>query len=375
MDPFGDKAKDVVNSSSDAEEEDDDENGVEDAELGERVPLDEAEVLHLAENIGCAPVGLEEFDMTGLHIPCNFPIRLLWEWLRVHKAVSLRKLAIRLDYMDDVDMPAFARYLQAAGGSVKHLKLALGLSGRDVGDMPEVMALEEARVQLRAILQSFISHEVLAHSNGLESVSLELIYFYDIGNDRPLSLLSLEEMVKAIPGKSLKRLEIQVWTDLASDGDVSLEVEARKWKSGDTILADQDVFPELKEVVVTVTVVEDINFTEYYSGEMDGLDGEDSTVNEGLISKRLELLFPKCLERGIPTILPAFAFARLITSDPLAIPWTTPLSSTTQLENASISTDAEPSARSYGVAFRSSSSAPGSRFTPIYQSSAHTGQS
>ncbi|ESK87509.1 hypothetical protein Moror_2047 [Moniliophthora roreri MCA 2997] len=188
-------------------------------------------------------------------------------------------------------MPSFARYLTKVGDSLKEMKIELGLSGRNTNDMPSPSDIDKARVMLKSVLKSFVSDKVLSHSSGLENLHLDMIYFYDIENDRPFSLISLEELVKAIPNKSLKRLNILVWTDMSSEG----VEEGHKWRNGDVLLANQ--FPSLVQVVVTVTVVQDMNFNEYYSGTMDdlGMDELDESVIEG----RVEKLFPRCREKGI----------------------------------------------------------------------------
>ncbi|ESK83242.1 hypothetical protein Moror_15086 [Moniliophthora roreri MCA 2997] len=258
-------------------------------------PNDE-QVLRIAENLGAAPGSLCDLTVAGRWLYIPFPLRILWEWLRLNEVTSIRTLDIRLEYMEPHDLPAFARYLEMLGEGLKELKWHLGLAGREWEPNPAPDNLVEGRCECRCLLRYLVDHKVLTKSTGIEEATFECLFFYDIVFDRPNSIISPNTLFSSLEGRSLKRLIITVWTDLEGaffidhgDTDHGASEEAA-WYAADATLANGELFPVLKEVVVKVTVVRDRNYKRYYDGE---------ELSELEITKKVDKFFPQCRAKDL----------------------------------------------------------------------------
>ncbi|KAK7024441.1 hypothetical protein VNI00_016292 [Paramarasmius palmivorus] len=272
--------------------------------MGEQSVLDDGQVLAIADFLGGAPANLQVLEVTGETVFCPFPLRILWEWLRKGGACHLQSLDIRLEYMQPADdLPALARYLEAVGSELKMLKVYTGHKGRDIDPYPGPGEMGDARCILRQLLRNIVEKKVFSKSEGIEEATFECIFFYDLAHKHPMSLIEPDKLISSLSGKSLKRLNLSIWTDCAEARYSDLEEEASldevAWRNADTLIADEKIFPALKQVVVSVTVARDHHFEEEYDLNVEEGDIPAEELSEDHVVQWMEKYMPKCIAKGI----------------------------------------------------------------------------
>ncbi|KAK7034529.1 hypothetical protein VNI00_012376 [Paramarasmius palmivorus] len=257
-----------------------------------RIPgLDEARAISLAQDAPSAPVTITEVKLDSIRGSNGIPYAVLFEWLRLGGA-SLRSLFIRLDVMHELDLPSFVRYLHHSSPNLEKLEFEAPYYGRDLAETMDFEMLMEARLELMAKFKTLFEQKPFEKCAAVQDITVRRMFLYELFNGVSVSLIPIDTFVSGICGQSLKHLRLEVWTDLADDEGFDREAEIDTWRKADVLLAG-DAFPALESVVISISVILDTLFDQYF--DIEEVAQKRSTV----MVPYFRSILRKCHERGI----------------------------------------------------------------------------